>query len=326
MDTIDRATTLPHGFARQALAAILLTAAGLAGLPAVASATEVRASQSEGTQESPDNYLRVRGDDGESNAIEVDGERVTDRKADIRDASDPDERCSRRSARELRCPSHDYLTIDAKDSDDTITVDLSGSGPGNAWITPGNGRDRVRLVFSGTSNRNADVFLRDGEADQVTCEGGRRGVVRVQNRDPEDRVTDCPGAGGSPAPPASGPAPQRLDFYSRRVHGRAGVLRRGLRATCSATAAGSCSVTGSISRTSARSLGIRTRARRFVILRGSTPISGRGANVVQVQPSRRARAALRGRRVRGLRVLLTATLRDGAGNRDVNRFAVTLRG
>jgi hypothetical protein len=155
--------------------------------------------------------------------------------------------------------------------------------------------------------------------------------LEVRSRDPEDRIEGCSaGSGGgdgspAPAPPAaSNPTAPRVDFYARRLHRRGSVLRSGLKATCAATEAGTCSVTGSISRGAARALGIRTRARRYVIARGTTAIPGHGPNAVQIKLSPRARAALRGRV--GLRVLLSATMVDRAGNRATDLFTVTLRG
>jgi len=333
--TPPRVTPRPHALARRAFVSILATVALLTVLPTAAAATTV--DRDGGT-------LEVSGDGGEDNRIGVirtnSSSRFTagshlfvfDKGHKIRYVG-PERECAGRPTLECRFPRS--LRIDGNDGDDVIEVSEMRPSPVEVVsVDPGPGRDTVRFFgVPPIPSRDVDevrVDLRDGEADDLSCVGVTDGfVVRVRDRDPEDRMEatcNVVADKASGAPPARDATPPRVDFYTRRVHRRGGVLGQGLKATCSATEAGTCSVTGSISRSSARALGIRTRARRYLILRGSTAVPAAGAHQVRLRLTRRARTALRGRRVRELRVLLTATMVDGAGNRSFDPFVVTVRG
>lgn len=331
MNLTDRRFVHPDGLLCRAVVSILATAALLVALPAGASAAVVDYRLG-GAQ------LLVYGDLDESNAYTVSGEggdlRIRDERHDIRGG---DDRCTRRSSRDVICPSPSggVLSIAGSYEDDVITVDLASLPPrgvSRVFVDPGRGRDRVQFVNGNNgapTDRTVQLDIGDGKADDVSC--GNWSRFRVSDRDAEDRIDrDCnvvTGDGrGAPAPPARDGTPARIDLYTRRAQRRGSVLRLGLKAVCSATEAGTCSITGSISRSAARALGIRTRARRYPVLRGSTAVPAAGPNKVRAKLSRRAQAALRGRRVRGLRVLLTATMRDRAGNLSTNQFTVTLRG
>ena len=268
-----------------------------------------------------------------SGVIEDDGAKI-----EIAGSRADDECRSSNARRRVTCPKLNRALIATGDGDDRITVfsytcrsracafgkENLDSGP-EVSIDPGPGRDEVRLDWGATGE--VVMSLRDGAKDTISC-NGRAVDLEIRTRDPEDDVRNCPRPRGSPpsGSPGNDAVPPRTSLSARRVQSRAGVVRLGIGTLCSSTREGTCSVTASISARAARALGIRTRARRYTIARGSAPVSGSGRTRVSARLSRRTRAALSRRRPAGLRVLLTAVVRDSAGRASSARFTVTLRG
>ncbi len=323
------------------LAAVTIALLGAAPSETLAARVALTGSHSDDGQR----YFQatVRADAGESNDLKVEMRTgaIEDDRAGLEAVGErAEEECRRRNrGRRLNCAPLSRVTIFAGDGDDRITVfgytctsRACAFGRGNldsgpeAIVEPGPGRDELRLDWGGTGE--VRVNLRDGAADTVSC-NGRAVDLEIRSRDPADDIRACPSPRGS-SPPGGSPrddtVPPRASLSARRVQTRAAALRLGIGAVCSTTKEGICSVTGSISARAARALGIRTRARRFTIARGATTFSEPGQARVQARLSPRARTALRGRRTRGLRVLLTAVVRDRAGNASSARFTVTLRG
>jgi len=322
VDFADRILSRRRGLARRTAVLLALTGGVLGGLPSSALALTASASYQE---DGGDGYpiLRVslsepRG--GESNAITINRDgRVRDEGHELRyDGPDEDDGgCARESSHALDCESVDSLAISSGARDDTIDVEVSANQGRAVYITPGPGRDQVRLGYPGGPYRLA---LADGEVDTVTCES-LEGRGEVVSRDPQDQFVNCGGNDN-----ANQDSPPRLELYARRAQRRGAIIGRGVRATCSASEPVTCSATASISRSAARALGIRTRSRRYVIARGQAAIAAPGRQAVGLRLTRRARSSLRGRRVRALRVLLSATAVDRGGNRSTDLFTVTLRG
>ena len=268
-----------------------------------------------------------------SGVIEDDGAKI-----EIVGSRADDECRSSNARRRVTCPQLNRALIATGDGDDRITVfsytcrsracafgkENLDSGP-EVSLDPGPGRDEVRLDWGATGE--VVMSLRDGAKDTISC-NGRAVDLEIRTRDPEDDVRNCPRPRGSPpsGSPGNDAVPPRTSLSARRVQSRAGVARLGIGTLCSSTREGTCSVTASISARAARALGIRTRARRYTIARGSAPVSGSGRTRVSARLSRRTRAALSRRRPAGLRVLLTAVVRDSAGRASSARFTVTLRG
>ena len=265
-----------------------------------------------------------------SGVIEDDGAKI-----EIVGSRADDECRSSNARRRVTCPQLNRALIATGDGDDRITVfgytcrsracafgkENLDSGP-EVSIDPGPGRDEVRLDWGATGE--VVMSLRDGAKDTISC-NGRAVDLEIRTRDSEDDVRNCPRPRGSP-PSGDDAAPPRATLSARRVQSRAGVARLGIGTLCSSTREGTCSVTASISARAARALGIRTRARRYTIARGSASVSGPGRTKVSARLSPRARGALNRRRPAGLRVLLTAVVRDSAGRASSARFTVTLRG
>lgn len=318
MSLTDRMPPPRRRLARRA--AVLLTLIGglLAGLPSSALALTVGVGINDTADYDRSELNLDEGDGGEANAITVNGGRVRDERAQIR-YNGPDKReggCDRESSQELDCRSpQGGLRIDSGAQDDTIAVDVGNLDPFTVGIVAGSGQDRLRLA----RGPGYGLTLADGEVDTVTCE--QPGRLQIRSRDPQDRFVNCFRDDSS-----RDGAPLRVDFYARRLQRRSSVLRYGLKVVCAATAPGTCSVRATISGRAARALGIRTRAGRYVVGRGSDTASTSGPNKIRVRLSRRARAALRGRRVRGLAVLLTGTMVDRTGRRATNPFGITIRG
>lgn len=317
----------------RAFVAALAAAIILAALPAAASATTVYVTRT--SCESCPHDLVMNGEGDESEEITVRGARGRLRVGDARNdieytGPDPDRdfkccgpTCSAESSRELNCGIPHGVIIRTRDDDDEITVDLD-TVPERTSLDIDPGPDRDRLHLRAGSGRDVRVNLRDGSVDRLSCSDET--AVRV-DRDAEDQIDGgCRlQSGEAPAPPAADTVPPRVDLTARRAQRRASVLRSGLRTVCATTEPGTCSVTASLSRRAARSVGIRARAPRYLIGRASAAVPAPGARRIQVKLSRRARSALRGRRITRLRVLLTATMVDRAGNRARRPFTVTIR-
>jgi parallel beta-helix repeat protein len=117
----------------------------------------------------------------------------------------------------------------------------------------------------------------------------------------------------APPPPRPAPAdardrtPPELGLRARRQRPR-GVARRGLRVLLSCSEPCRAQVEARVSRRAARRLGLRGR----VLGRAQVETARSGTQAVVIRPPRRARRALA--RVRALRIGLSATGADAAGN------------
>jgi hypothetical protein len=315
----------------------------LGAVPTEALAAQVALSGSDSAEGQRFYQSNVRAAPGEANDLRVEMRSGTiedgaARLEAVGDRADDECRESNRNRR-LRCPALNQVSISTADGDDRITVfgytctaRACAFGRGNfdngpvAIVDPGPGRDVVRLDWGNTGEVRLD--LRDGALDTVEC-NGRAVDLEIRTRDPEDDIRTCPTPRGSPppgSPPGRDAVPPRVSLSAPRVQSRRSALRLGIRTLCSTTAEGTCSVTGSISARAARALGIRTRARRYTIVRATSPSAAAGRRRIQARLTPRARAALGRRPTPGLRVLLTAVARDRAGRASSARFTVTLRG
>jgi hypothetical protein len=135
-----------------------------------------------------------------------------------------------------------------------------------------------------------------------------------------------------PPPPAGGasePSPDRTPPRGRlraaAVQRLAAARRAGIAAACSSSERARCSIVGEVGARDARRLGIRVprRARWVAIARASASVTPARPATVRVRLTRAARRALM--RPRRIRVRLTATLVDAAGNRAALTRTVHLR-
>ena len=328
----------PHHSPALGLLLLAVAAVLLGAMPSEALASRVTLTGSDSVEGQEYFQASIQGESGEVNDLKVvmasgvieddpaEVEAVGRRTADA---------CrSRNRQRRLDCEPLNRAVVSGGDRDDRITVfgytctvracalgrSNLDNGP-DAVVDPGPGADTVRLDWGDTGR--VQLSLRDGAHDTVEC-NGRAVELDIRNRDPEDDVQNCPRRRESD--PRRDITPPSASISARRVLSRAGVLRLGITTLCTSNEAASCSVRASVSNAAARSLGIRSRARRFPIAKGAETASQPGRTRVHARLSPRARRALTGRRTPGLRVLLTAVVRDGEGNTSIKRFGVTIRG
>jgi hypothetical protein len=321
------------------LAAAVAALLGLAPAQALAAEVSLGRSDADGSQRFHQASVRTEAGETSDLRVEMRSGTIEDRSNRVEPVGNrADDDCDQSNRdRRLRCPPLNQVTIAGGGGGDRFTIfgytctnracafgrENFDNGPA-AIVNPGPGQDTIRLDWGGTGEVRLD--LRDGSADRIEC-SGRAVDIEVRSRDSDDDFRSCPEPGDSPrsGDDRDRSAP-RASLSARRLLSRRSVRRSGIGAICTISEDGTCSVTGSISARAARAIGIRTRARRYTIVRGASPDADSGRQSVRVRLTRRARIALTRRRTRGLRVLLTAVARDRDGNASSARFTVTLRG
>jgi hypothetical protein len=101
------------------------------------------------------------------------------------------------------------------------------------------------------------------------------------------------------------------------------VLRNGLSLRLTATEDASATITLTVSRATARALGLKRKPRRPVRVGGASAALRTGDSTVAVTLTAKARKAMRA--ARRVKLLVTVVISDAAGNRATRTLTVTLK-